>query len=124
MRTQFIALLFILIPALSIAQEWKTVPAKDFQGYINSGRGQLLDVRSAREFDGGHIDGAMNIDYTGDNFRQNILKLDKTKPVYIYCYSGGRSSEAAKILTDNGYQVVELAEGIKAWRDAQLPVTK
>jgi rhodanese-related sulfurtransferase len=108
MRNKIVAFAIAMLPIVAFSQEWKTVPAQDFQGYVNSGRGQVVDVRTSREFAGGHIEGAVNVDYYGDNFRQEILKLDKTKPVYVYCYGGGRSTDAAQVLTANGYQVVEL----------------
>ncbi|NNE77709.1 MAG: rhodanese-like domain-containing protein [Pricia sp.] len=53
---------------------------------------QLIDVRTPEEFSAGHIDGAVNINYlSSESFTENINKLDKTKPVYVYCQMGGRS---------------------------------
>lgn len=122
MKSKIIIALLALWPMASFAQEWKKINAKDFAALIQSGSGQIVDVRTSREFGNGYIDGALNIDFFGDNFRQSILALDKAKPVFIYCYGGGRSSEAAEVLVQNGYQVVELREGFKSWREAGLPV--
>lgn len=59
----------------------------------------ILDVRTAGEYADGHIPGAVMIDYYKNDFRQQINKLDKSKPVFVYCASGVRSSSAAKSLS-------------------------
>jgi len=85
----------------------------------------LVDVRTPGEFSKGHLVNAQNIDYNGDNFKQEISKVDKSKPVYVYCLSGGRSSNAAKELRSLGYkEVYELDGGILKWRAANLPEAK
>ena len=55
----------------------------------------LLDVRTSGEFGGGHLPKATNIDFRSEGFAKEIDKLDKSKPVLIYCLSGGRSAQAA-----------------------------
>jgi rhodanese-related sulfurtransferase len=79
----------------------------------------LLDVRTPEEFNAGHIPGAMLLDYYNDNFKKSAAQLDKTKPVFVYCKTGGRSSSAAKILRDLGFkEVYDLEGGISAWKNA------
>lgn len=79
---------------------------------------QLLDVRTPRECVGGTIENAKEIDVTAENFEQQAIKyLDKSKPVYVYCRSGGRSRIASKILTDKGYKVYNVDGGYMAWLD-------
>jgi rhodanese-related sulfurtransferase len=51
-----------------------------------------------------------------------VKTLDKTKPVYTYCHVGGRSSAAAKWLTEKGFTVYNLVGGITAWQKAGRPV--
>lgn len=59
----------------------------------------ILDVRTSDEFDEGFIPGAVNIDiYKGQGFIYEIDAFDKSKNFYIYCRSGGRSSQACSIL--------------------------
>lgn len=82
---------------------------------------QLLDVRTSGEFAGGHIEGAVNYDWNGNKFEQQIANLDKSEPVYIYCLSGGRSNAAANHLRKEGYTVHELSGGMMKWRAAKLP---
>ena len=78
---------------------------------------QLVDVRTPREFKGGHLGSAINIDFfrTGQ-FRLEMEKLDKAKPVYLYCRSGQRSQKAAKKLLKWGFsEVYDLKGGILNW---------
>ena len=82
---------------------------------------QLLDVRTPKEFQEGHIQGATNFDWLGDYFNLQITNLDKNKPVYVYCMSGKRSSDATEVLLKNGFEVYELTGGILNWRKHQMP---
>jgi thioredoxin 1 len=85
---------------------------------------QLVDVRTPEEFRKGHIENAANVNINGEQFRDQIRALDKSKPVYIYCLSGARSKAAAKFLRDDGYEnVYEMPGGIMEWRSKDLPET-
>lgn len=85
----------------------------------------ILDVRTPEEFVEGHLAHAVNMDWTGDYFDKQAAKLDKAKPIFVYCYSGGRSEEAAKHLRDNGFkEVYEMSGGMAKWRKAHLPEVK
>jgi thioredoxin len=84
----------------------------------------ILDVRTPGEFAKGHIPNAVNYDWKGDEFEHQIAPLDKSKPVLIYCLSGGRSSAAAaKMRTEGFKEVWELDGGIMKWRSAKFPET-
>lgn len=86
---------------------------------------QIIDVRTPGEFAGGYIEGATNIDWNGSNFNEEIAKLDKTKPVLVYCLSGGRSASAAKEMRKQGFEhVLELGKGMLGWRADKMPETK
>ena len=78
---------------------------------------QLVDVRTAKEYNAGHIDDAINIDITDKgNFKKEISKLDKSKPIYIYCHMGGRSNRASKVLTTEGFkEIYDFSGGWNAW---------
>ena len=85
----------------------------------------VLDVRTPEEFIDGHLAKARNIDWNGEGFENEVVKLDKSKPVFVYCLSGGRSASAASRLRSMGFrEVYELDGGIKQWRDAKLPLIK
>lgn len=80
---------------------------------------QLVDVRTPGEYAEGRLQGAKNIDWNSDGFESEIQELDKTKPAFVYCLSGGRSSSAASKMRDLGFkEVYEMKGGIRAWRNA------
>ncbi len=96
----------------------------DFEKGLLAGNVQVLDVRKATEFKGGHLKNALQADWTNKSeFFERIKYVDKDKPVYIYCLAGGRSSAAANWMRENGYKtVIELQGGINAWKNAGKPV--
>lgn len=97
----------------------------DFKDSISSNKNiQLIDVRTPEEVSGGFIAGATNINYNASDFNQQVEKLDKSKPVYVYCLSGGRSNAAANQLVKKGYVVYELAGGIMDWRANKMGEVK
>lgn len=85
---------------------------------------QLLDVRTPEEYNTGHIKNALQADWTDKKeFSRRIAFIDKNKPVYVYCLSGGRSGAAAKEMRTMGYKkVYELTGGINAWKAANKPL--
>lgn len=83
----------------------------------------LVDVRTPEEFNTGHLQGAQNIDFRAADFEAQISKLDPSKTVFLYCASGGRSEEAATMLTRKGFKSIrEMQGGIIAWRNNGLPL--
>ena len=106
-----------------IAQSGPAIQAKEFSEKCHDENAILLDVRTPKEYAAGHLKGAMLINIFDDNFSEQVAKLDKTKTVYVYCASGGRSSEAQELMLKSGFKnVVNLAGGIEAWKKAGLPV--
>lgn len=113
----------LLATARGMAQE--AVSPETFEkGMLQPGV-QLLDVRTAKEFNTGHLENALQADFTRkEEFYDRISYLDKSKPVYVYCLSGGRSNAAAKWMQKNGYkQVVEMTGGVMAWKNAGKKLT-
>ena len=74
----------------------------------------LLDVRTAREFDAGHIPGAKNIPI--DELRSRLDELPRDRPVCAYCQVGQRGYLATRILLQNGFDVSNLSGGIRTYR--------
>jgi thioredoxin len=84
---------------------------------------QLVDVRTPGEFQGGYIQGAMNCDINGNDYSRQIGALDKSKPVLVYCLSGGRSARAGAEFRKMGFTAVtELQGGVLAWKNSGLPL--
>lgn len=93
-----------------------SVSVEAFADSISKPGVQLVDVRTPQEFEEGNIPGSVNIDVMTGCFGETALEqLDKGYPVAVYCRSGNRSKDAAKVLSMMGYNVVELDEGYNAW---------
>ena len=77
---------------------------------------QLIDVRTPKEYNEGHIGAAKNIDFYGATFKTQMEKLDRNKPVLLYCHSGGRSGQALTMLKSMGFkEVYDLKGGWSSW---------
>jgi thioredoxin len=93
-------------------QTWKQTPIP-----------QLIDVRTPAEFGEGHLPKARNVDVQGADFARQIATLDKSKPVFVYCLSGGRSGRAAAQLRELGYtNVYDLEGGYLKWSARMKPI--
>ena len=107
------------------AQVAKNINASQFSEIIKDKEVQLVDVRTAREVVAGKIEGAVNIDYYGQNFKEEIAKLDKGKTIAVYCRSGGRSGSAMSILKDLGFKnIYNLSGGMIGWQSNKMHVVK
>jgi len=83
----------------------------------------LLDVRTPKEFQDGHIPSATLFPVTELSRRLNELPKDKTQPVLVYCSNGVRSAKAARTLYREGYRdVYDLSGGLRGWIAAQKPI--
>lgn len=102
-----------------------TVGAKEFAKIIKADTVFLLDVRTADEFNVGHIDGAANIDVLESDFKERAAAaLPHSKAVAVYCRSGKRSLKAAATLKDMGYKVINLRGGWIEWEEARSETRK
>jgi len=81
----------------------------------------LIDTRSAKEFDKGHIKGAINIDVY--QIYRKMSEIPKDKKLVLYCRSGARASRALRILSHNGYdQLYHLDGDMNAWIQNHKPI--
>lgn len=86
---------------------------------------QLIDVRTPEEVAEGTIAGAINFDFRADGFEKKLVVLDKTKPVYVFCRSGGRSANAASIMKELGFtEIYDLAGGMIDWKASGKEVVR
>ena len=93
----------------------------DLQARLSAGAVTVIDVRSANEWAGGHVPGALHIPlgYLADRCRS----IPTTKPIVLQCQGGSRSAIAASVLERLGFpDLVNLAGGFSAWTSAGLPV--
>lgn len=114
----FAFLLTLLISCSSPAQE--ALDADQFANKIETDHPQVLDVRTAGEYQSGHLKNVLQADWLiKDQFIERVKYLDKSKPVLVYCASGVRSAAAASWLRKNGFSDVQhLKGGLVAWKMA------
>jgi len=92
------------------------VDAETFKSLLDTGAGILIDVRTPEEFAEGHMKQAVNLDFNGANFEQDLDLLSRDRPVYVYCQSGGRSGKAKELMNDKGFSAVyNLVGGYGNW---------
>ena len=85
----------------------------------------ILDVRTPKEFQKGHIEGAVNLDYYAKTFVDDLDRLDKTKVYLIYCRTGRRSGKTFGFMKKLEFQeVYHMVGGITRWKAKRLPTTK
>lgn len=82
----------------------------------------LLDVRTSKEFEEGHVPGATNIPHTEVPGRLAELEPYRERGVVVYCRSGGRAGVAAEALTGAGFPVKHLEGDMTGWQERGLPV--
>ena len=128
MRRRVASLFLVLLLAFigSRAQQpGATLPAADFADRVKHLPGApVVDVRTPGEFANGHLAAALNYDWNGGNFDNQVVALDKSKPVFVYCMSGKRSAAAAARMRTLGFrEVYDMRGGMIAWRAAGLPET-
>lgn len=86
-------------------EEWAEQLSNDNNAFI-------LDVRTEQEIEEGYIPNATNIDiYKGQEFLDELEKLDKSKNYYVYCRSGNRSGQACALMNNMGFENTYNLEG-------------
>lgn len=95
---------------------------------INREKAIVIDVGDAAEFDAGHVAGARSLPLaTIEASKEGAkgLPTNKAAALLLVCPSGARATKAAALLAKLGYQNVRvIAGGLKAWREANLPIEK
>jgi phage shock protein E len=85
----------------------------------------VLDIRTPKEFEEGHIKEAKNLDFYDADFQKRLAGLDKKQAYLVHCASGGRSAKARDMMKTMGFEMVyHLEGGMKAWQKAGKPVEK
>jgi rhodanese-related sulfurtransferase len=101
------------------------VSIAEFEKMSAKKRNRVVDVRTAEEVAEGHLQGALNIDFLGGNFSDEIQNLNKKKTYLLYCKSGNRTRKAADLMQKSGFKNVYMLEGgITAWKETGKPIEK
>jgi len=104
---------------------FKNVGVEEFDKLRADKQNRLLDVRTAKEFAGGHLPGAINIDVNSPDFEQKVSALEKEKTYLVNCASGIRSAKACGRMRELNFpNLYNLEGGFKAWEKAGKPVEK
>ena len=114
---------------VEITQIFKDVTAQEASNLIQQNKGnpdfQIIDVRTPEEFNDGHIENAILIDFYSEDFKDEIAQLDREKTYFVYCRSGNRSGQTIDILSELGFQeVYHLSAGIREWIEQGFPIVK
>ncbi len=101
------------------------ITVEEMDSLLKVGEVKLIDIRTPEEYNGGYIEGAINIDFSDKNFENLISKVDRTKPIAIYCGRGGRSDRCSAYMKKAGFvKIYDLDGGITEWKFKGNPVVK
>ena len=109
---------FILILFIACAPNPNSVEVVGKETYLDlmEKQFQIIDVRTPTEYQEGHIDNALNVDFKSADFIKKISKFDRNKTLLIYCRSGNRSGRASKIMDSLGFtKIYDLEGGFMNW---------
>ncbi|WP_455330949.1 rhodanese-like domain-containing protein [Exiguobacterium profundum] len=96
----------------------KKIDVKTLQNKLENEEITLLDVRESSEYEGGHIEGAVNAPLS--SLDANQLPYPKDDPIYVICRSGNRSAQAASQLQDAGYtEIYDVSGGMLVWESIE-----
>ena len=96
------------------------VTLDDFAAAHSTGAAQVIDVREPAEYTAGHVPGAASI--TMGQLPDRLAEIDRSKPVFLICQSGGRSAAMTDVLLHHGYDAHTVIGGTNAWTTAGRPV--
>ena len=111
------------LPTTGADSGYKDLNTAEFAKMAADKQNIILDVRTMKEYQAGHIAGAINLDVSSKDFEQKAASLDKDKVYLVHCASGVRSVRACKALDQLGFpNLYNLTGGIRAWVAAGEPV--
>ena len=128
----FLSSLFTLILVLFIANEIRqrgkggaALSPQQVVNLMNHDQGVVVDIRSAEAFATGHIIGAINLPQADLESKKSKLNKYKSKPIVLVCPQGLLAGKVSQTLKQAGFeQVYQLAGGVAAWQQEQLPLSK
>lgn len=112
-------------PRPAAGSEATHVQAAEAARLVEESKVTVLDIRTPGEYQGGHIKGAVNIDFNAADFEAKLRELDRSKPYLVHCQGGGRSGRSLKTFVKLGFaKIYHLDGGVSAWEDAGKPLEK
>ena len=108
---------------IACARPESKMPITDWDASYLDGDAVLVDVRTPGEYEQGHLENALNVDFLDAEFTSRMQEFKPSQTIYVYCKVGGRSAKAASLLDSLGFKkVVDLTGGYDAYKLAQNPV--
>jgi rhodanese-related sulfurtransferase len=123
-------LLFLLVQTGTLAQSTKkdsveVLSTRQFERKSNKKNTLVIDVRTPEEVAEGHLPESLNIDYTSQNFAEEIVVLNKKATYLVYCRTGKKSRGTADLMQKMGFKHVYMLDGgFTAWQDAGKQIEK
>lgn len=120
-----ITLALIYTEVMRLFQGFKGINPATMTRLINHENALVVDLRSASEFQAGHISGSKNVQLNQFDAENKLLSNVKELPVVLVCKAGNTASDAAKRLVKAGFKHVSVLDGgVAAWQSADLPLVK
>jgi rhodanese-related sulfurtransferase len=111
----------LLLAGCSSSSSTNDLSVSEFSNKVAETGVITLDVRTPGEFNEGHIEGALLVDFQSGNFENEIASLDKSKTYAVYCRSGSRSGQAVKVMSEAGFtNIYNLNGGVIDWANAGM----
>ena len=114
-------------PSSTSIKDISAVEAHDYLTSDSRARDKVvvLDIRTAKEFSDGHIQGAKNLNFLSDDSKDKLGKLDRDRIYVMHCQSGGRSGKAKSLFKELGFtRILHIQDGYRGWASAGFPVAK
>lgn len=119
-----VLILLFIIELIRLKISARRVSPQEATNLMNHHNGIVLDIRNQDAFYSGHIVGAVSLPFV--DLEKQYKKLEKyiSQPILIVCATSLESARAASFLQKNGYNAHILAGGIRAWKEADMPLVK
>ncbi len=121
---------FILLsPTVKSDQQFTAVSPEEASALIEKHKGDsdfvILDIRTPGEYQSGHIENSIMIDFYSKTFSEEVNRLDKRNTYLIHCRSGNRSTRSMELFKKLKFQkIYHLSPGINGWKSEGLPVVQ
>ena len=101
-----------------------TVSVTEMERLMNEPGYIVVDVRTPEEYDAGHIENTLNLNFESGEFSENIQMFDKDKTYLIHCWTDRRSGLAKEIMDKMDFKTIVVKGGIEEWKSQNKPVVK
>ena len=116
-------IVIVLLIRSSAKKGGKKITVQDLINLTNQDKARLIDLRSAADFDDGHITGSINIPFANLDDRAHEIKQNEGISLVLICETGSQSANAGEKLQNLGHKdTLILSGGINNWRMDNLPL--